>query len=69
MPPGGDEVLRAIAERWLEMAAFMAKRKPHPTIKLGAPDTWRELGPLLRARALLLRQWAEDDAVWADMPP
>lgn len=63
------EALRAIAERWLEMAAYMAKGKQHPTMNLGAPDTWAELAPLLKARALLVRRWVQDESVWVDFPP
>jgi hypothetical protein len=58
------EAMRAIAARWLEVSAHMRRGEPHPTVTIGSPATWPELGPLLEVRAVLLRRFADDDGVW-----
>ena len=60
------EVLRAIGERWLEVSSFMQRGIPHPTITIGSRANAKELGELLRTRAELLIQWADDESVWED---
>ena len=37
------EALRAFAARWAEIASYMARGEPHPTIHMGSPRTWQEL--------------------------
>ena len=56
--------LRAFGERWLEVASFMRRGKPHPTMALGDPDSWPELAPMLQSRAETILGWANDDDVW-----
>jgi ankyrin repeat protein len=58
------DVMRAIGNQWLEVAEHMSRGEKHPTITIGTSDEWSQLEPLLRARAELLAQWAEDDSVW-----
>lgn len=60
------EAVRAIATRWFEISQFMKRREQHPTVQMGTPDTWPELGPLLEARATILNKWVEDESIWAD---
>jgi hypothetical protein len=60
--------MRAIATGWLEVAAFMKRGEPHPTMTIGTPASWPELGPLLEARARLLLRFADDDGVWPTSP-
>jgi len=62
------EALRAFADRWAEMASYMRRGEPHPTMELGSPRTWPELGPLLEKRAELLKASADDDSVWQPAP-
>ena len=62
------EAVRAFASRWSEVASYMLRAEPHPTIELGSPKTWPELGPLLKNRAELLGSCAADDAVWQPAP-
>lgn len=58
--------LKAIAERWLEVADYMKQGKQHPTIVVGDPDpkNQAELMPLLEKRATLLLGWSVDDSYW-----
>ena len=62
------EAVRAFAIRWSEVASHMLRAELHPTIELGSPKTWPELGPLLKNRAELLGSCAADDAVWQPAP-
>jgi hypothetical protein len=60
------EALRAIGDRWLDLATFMRHGIPHPGMTVGAMEDAKELGELLRSRARLLIQWADDDSIWED---
>jgi len=62
------EAVRTFATRWNEVASYMLRAEAHPTIELGSPRTWRELGPLLKSRAELLNSCAADDSVWQPAP-
>lgn len=60
------EAVRAIAQRWRDASQFMARGEAHPTITIGSPAEWPELAPMLRSRAGILHEWAEDDDLWDD---
>jgi Domain of unknown function (DUF4826) len=62
------EAVRAFAAPWSEVASYMLRAEPHPTIELGSPKTWPELEPLLKNRAELLNSCAADDSVWQPAP-
>jgi hypothetical protein len=58
------DALRAIAKRWLDVAARAKRGEPHPTITIGDPDKQAELLPLLERRGGILLAWANDDGCW-----
>ena len=60
------EAMRAIAEEWREQAKLMASGEGHADIRIGQPDDWATLAPLLETRASMLLQWANDDSLWQD---
>ena len=60
------EALQAFASTWAEVAGCMLRGEPHPSINIGTPDQWPALGELLKRRAELLAQFAEDDAGWVE---
>ncbi|HAK59485.1 MAG TPA: hypothetical protein DCO77_03750 [Nitrospiraceae bacterium] len=60
------EAMHSIAERWREISGYMSRGEKHPTVNVGTPDSWPELGPLLKARAKLLAELADDDTVWKE---
>jgi hypothetical protein len=60
------EAMRAIARRWHEQADLMAQGKITSDIRIGRPEEWPALAPLLKSRAAMLLKWANDDAVWRD---
>ena len=57
-------VLAHFAEAWTEVATLMKEGKAHPEIKIGSPEEWPTLAPMLEGRANSLRALADDDAVW-----
>jgi hypothetical protein len=58
------DALRAIATRWLEVAAYMRRGEPHPTIRIGPSYPPEELMPILERRGAILLKWANDEACW-----
>jgi len=58
------DAMKALARRWTEVSAFMLRGEKHPTCNIGTPDQWPELGDLLRRRAELIRDFAENDELW-----
>ena len=60
------EAIRAIAEEWRNRAKLMASGEGHLNIRMGQPEDWASLAPLLETRASLLLEWANDDSLWED---
>ncbi|QWV94297.1 DUF4826 family protein [Geomonas oryzisoli] len=60
------EAMRVFAKVWAEVSGGMLRGESHPTIKIGNPENWPELGNLLKRRSDLLAQFAEDDSVWEE---
>jgi hypothetical protein len=58
------DAIKAIALRWRQLAHDMAAGQSPEDIRIGTPDDWAALAPLLAARASLLLEWANDDAIW-----
>ena len=56
--------LAAFARRWAEAASHMSRGESPPGMAIGTPSEWAHLAPLLQSRALLLEQWAADEALW-----
>lgn len=58
------EAIRSIAEEWRQQAKLMASGERHSNIRIGRPEEWASLAPLLETRASALLQWANDDSLW-----
>ena len=56
--------MRAIAAEWHEAAKLMARGERHTELRIGQPEEWATLAPLLEERASILLEWADDDALW-----
>jgi len=56
--------LRVFAKRWEKVANCMRRGRAHPTVKIGERSYWPQLEPLLRRRAKLLAQFADDKNTW-----
>jgi len=63
------DAVRAIAKEWLELAGYMERGEPHGDSRLGRPEDWPSLAPLLRRRAELLITYAKTDAAWDEDAP
>ena len=61
------EAGRSIAKEWREQARLMRRQERPDAIRIGRPEDWASLAPLLEARATLLLEFANDDSVWADV--
>jgi len=60
------QVLQKIAARWYEVAKYMQNGEPHPTMEIGNPEEWPTLGPLLKSRAEILKEWGNDETLWEE---
>jgi hypothetical protein len=56
--------LGVFAAKWLVMATAMAAGRASDHGTIGSPEDWPALAPLLRTRATLMREWADDDGMW-----
>lgn len=61
------EAIRSIAEEWREQARLMATHERPDDVRIGRPEDWASLAPLLDARASLLLKFANDDSIWEDV--
>jgi len=57
-------VMRHFARAWTRAAEHMLRGEEDPELVIGTRETWPELGDLLLRRALLLRDWADDETLW-----
>ncbi len=58
--------MRAFAKRWDKVADCMRRGRAHPTVKIGERSSWAQLEPLLRQRAKLLAEFANDKSIWGE---
>jgi Domain of unknown function (DUF4826) len=61
------EAMRAIAGEWREQARLMTSGEKPSSIRIGQPEDWASLAPLLETRASMLLQWANDHSLWKDI--
>ena len=58
------DALRHFSAEWLSVAGAMARGEAHPRTKMGTPELWPTMAPLLRSRAAILRDYADDESLW-----
>jgi hypothetical protein len=58
------EAVRSIAKEWRDQARLMTTQDRPDDIRIGRPEDWASLAPLLEARARLLTDLADDDSLW-----
>ncbi|GLQ98191.1 DUF4826 family protein [Dyella mobilis] len=58
------EAMAAIAARWRDIAENQRSGQIMPGISMGNPTNWKDLAPLLAARAALLQDWATEPGLW-----
>lgn len=60
------DALRHFSSEWLAASEAMEKGVPYEGVKIGKPELWPKMAPLLRKRAGILREYADDDGWWED---
>ena len=65
----GREAVRVISQRWLQQSDLMIAGRADSNVSIGTPAQWSQLGPLLRARAVLLLDVADDNDYWPGTTP
>jgi hypothetical protein len=60
------EALRHFSAEWLNVAESMKRGEEHPGTKIGTPELWPSMAPLLERRAHLLKDYADDDSLWEE---
>jgi len=58
------DALRHFSAAWRSVAESMARGEAHPRTKMGPPELWPTMAPLLRSRAAILRDYADDESLW-----
>lgn len=58
------DALRYFAATWAEVADFMRRGEPHPTLETGDPRDWPVMAELLEQRAQALEEYADDEEIW-----
>ena len=52
------------ADRCIKIVEAWSRGDDYEGIKIAPSRTTEELAPLLESRAKLLKEWADDDALW-----
>ena len=60
------EALRAFSRHWLEVSSYMLRGESHPDYAIGTPDQSAELGDLLRRRAKIIGEYADNVDIWTE---
>ena len=60
------EAVGAFASRWARVSENMLASRADPEIAVGKPKDWPQLGDLLKRRASLLKEFAEQDEIWEE---
>jgi hypothetical protein len=60
------DALRHFSAEWRSVAESMRRGEEHSRTKIGKPDLWPTMAPLLEKRAELLKEYADDDSLWEE---
>jgi hypothetical protein len=60
------DALRHFSAEWMSIAESMRRGEQHPRTKIGKPELWPTMAPLLQSRAEILRGYADDDSLWEE---
>jgi len=64
--PDPRTFLRVVSQRWRAATEAMEHGNPSAELTIGSPKDWPRLIPMLRRRADILEDWADDDAAWEE---
>jgi hypothetical protein len=62
----GESGGRMSSTRNVDDASHRCGQKP-AAVRVGRPEAWAALAPLLETRASMLLEWVSDDSVWEDI--
>src|SRR5262245_11756852 len=65
-PQHPQKAMRIFAENWLEMVDAWKEGREVENSRIVGPSSPEELAPLLDARARLLMEWADNEALWEE---
>jgi hypothetical protein len=60
------DALRYFSAEWRSVAESMRRGEWHPRTKMGTPELWPTMAPLLERRAERLKEYADDDSLWEE---
>lgn len=60
------EALRHFSTEWKDIAEYMKRGEFHPKTKMGKPELWATMSPLLESRAQILKEYADDNDLWEE---
>ncbi|WP_265594968.1 DUF4826 family protein [Haloferula sp. BvORR071] len=58
------DAMRHFSREWLDVAAHMREGREHPRTKIGRPELWPTMAPILEKRTELLQECADDEDMW-----
>lgn len=64
--PDPRTFLRVVGQRWRGASDAMESGNPPADLTIGAPKDWPRLIPMLRRRADILQDWADDETAWEE---
>lgn len=65
-PQHQRKAMRVFAGNWLDVVTAWKDGREIENTRIGDPSSHEELGPLLKSRADLLMEWADDDSLWEE---
>ena len=60
------DALRHFSAEWLSVAEHMRRGVEHPRTKIGRPELWPTMAPILEQRSDILKDYADRDDFWED---
>lgn len=65
-PQHPRKAMRVFAQNWLEVVKAWKDGREAENTRIGDSNSREKLGPLLEARAKVLLEWADNDALWEE---
>src|ERR1043165_6840815 len=65
-PQHPRKAMRVFAKNWLKLLKAWKKGQQLDNMRIAGPNSPEELAPLLKARADLLLEWADNDSLWEE---
>jgi len=66
-PQHPRKAMQVFANNWLALVAAWKDGQELDNVRIAGSTSYVQLAPLLKSRAQLLMEWAEDDTLWDEM--